>query len=56
VQDIVIIFKHFFFDKLFSYLIGGLLSKKPHPYRLSLCVTAALLGSAYGTGTSAKEV
>ena len=42
-EDAVIIFKHFF-DKLFSYLFGGLLPKKPRPYQSSLCVTAALLG------------
>lgn len=43
VEDAVIIFKHFF-DKLFSYLFGGLLPKRPRPYQSSLCVTAALLG------------
>ena len=39
----MIILKHFF-DKLFSYLFGGLLPRKPCPYQSSLCVTAALLG------------
>ena len=39
----MIIFMHFF-DKLFSYLFGGLLPKKPRPFQSSLCVTAALLG------------
>ncbi|XP_022790796.1 uncharacterized protein LOC111330233 [Stylophora pistillata] len=43
VEDSVITFNHFF-DKLFSYLFGSLLPKRPRPYQSSLCVTAASLG------------
>ena len=43
VEDTVVIFKHFF-NKLFSYLFGGILPNRPKPYQSSLCVTAALLG------------
>lgn len=53
VEDTVIIFKHFF-DKLFSYLFGGLLLKKPCPYQSSLRYSS-FTWLAYGTGTSVKR-
>ena len=34
----------FFFDKMYKAVFGGSLSKKPKPYRSTLCVTAAFLG------------
>ncbi|XP_068735772.1 uncharacterized protein [Montipora capricornis] len=43
VEDTVVIFKHFF-NKMFSYLFGGILPNRPKPHQSSLCVTAALLG------------
>ena len=42
-EDTVIIFKHFF-DMLFKTVFGTDLPHKPKPYKVTLCLTAALLG------------
>ena len=43
VEDVVLMFK-FFFDEMYKAVFGGILAKKPKPYRSTLCVTAAFLG------------
>jgi len=42
-EDTVIIFKHFF-DMLFKTVFGTDLPHKPKSYKVTLCLTAALLG------------
>ena len=43
VEDVVLMFK-FFFDEMYKAVFGGILAKKPKPYRSILCVTVAFLG------------
>lgn len=42
-EDTVLIFKHFF-DKLFKTVFGQDLPNKPKTYKITLCLTAAILG------------
>ncbi|KAK2548188.1 hypothetical protein P5673_031651, partial [Acropora cervicornis] len=42
-EDAVTIFKHFF-ERLFKTVFGTDLPHKPKPYKVTLCLTAALLG------------
>ena len=43
VEDTVLIFKHFF-DKLYKAVFGQDLPNKPRTYKVTLCLTAAMLG------------
>lgn len=42
-EDTVLIFKHFF-DKLFKTVFGQDLPNKPKTYKITLCLTAVILG------------